>query len=201
MVAISGGDWLIGGSTILLVVATAAVALIGLVQLRGLRDESRRQRTIDSWVHYESNPFTKARLAALSTMEKANAAKVSLRTASELLTVQERLRLDQYLNNFEWLGQQYARGLLDKQLLQVGLGYIAWYWWPTWKPYVHARRAEAGDDPRVFEYWENLYNALNEVYPTGEREAAQAAVEEVHAAVEQAQAAGEEAQAAGEEGQ
>lgn len=172
---ITAGDWLIGGATCLLFLATAAVALVAYRQLSALRDESRRQRTIDLYARYEGESFVEPREAVSKAFKIVQQEGCGLMEASHHLTLGEQLSLTRFSNLLEEASQQYFAGLIDHRLAEQGLAYIAWDWWPRWRDYVYEQRAKQRTR-KVFENWEDLHRQLDPIYaPISEQDAIQLA--------------------------
>jgi len=159
----SAGEWLTGGATVLLAAVTAALVIVGYRQIRSLRDESRRQRTIDLYALYESESFVEPRVAVRQAFQIVERHGCGLTDALQRLPPTERTHFSRFCNFMEEAAQQYFAGLLDRRVAEDGLAYIAWFWWPRWRDYAYAQRIEQGTR-RVFENWEDLYRKLDPIF-------------------------------------
>jgi hypothetical protein len=165
---ITPGDWLIGGATLLLALVTAGLAVFAYRQLTALRDESRRQRTYELYSRYYSKSFFASRNAVRKAMDDAEATGVSLMEASNRLGHDEQNAFDRYVNFMEEASQQYLAGLLDREVAEEGLAYLAWVHWPQWEEYVSEQR-RIQKTVRVCENWEDLHRSLADLYELSEQ--------------------------------
>lgn len=159
---ITGGDALIAGATLVVALATGVLAIVAYRQLRALRDESRRQRTYELYSRYYSEAFLEPRRAVRKAIEDAPSAG-GLKAASQALSDADCVHFDRYVNFLEEASQQYLAGLLDPDVADEGLAYLAWFHWPQWRDYAHAQRAEQ-HTMQVCENWEDLYREVAPLY-------------------------------------
>jgi hypothetical protein len=71
--------------------------------------------------------------------------------------------IDRCLNLFEEAGQQYLFDLLDKEIAEEAIAYIAWARWDQWKEFAQEQRKLQGDN-QVYGNWEELYRRLDSNY-------------------------------------
>ena len=170
---ITEGDWLIAGATLLLALITLGLAYVGYRQLTSLRGESRRQRTYDLYTRYYSESFLEPRLAAKAALDRAEHLGIGLWAAYRALTYEQRVHVDRYVNFLEESSQQYVAGLLDRDVAEEGLAYLAWFHWNVWQDFINDQRLEQNTN-RTCENWEYLHHDVDGNYSPPSNQAAEA---------------------------